>query len=333
MGSRFWLAVTLPVLVFLQIIPGVTGQYSIIPPDSPVLGVVGNGAILPCQLQGKIIPEKLSIQWILSGSSTESAVATFDGKNPQNPFLEFEGYWGRTEFFPSEFHQGNLSLLLKNVHPSDKGKYTCSVFLDNWYDQVVVELDVAAQGAEPSVFLDGHAGNGISLSCRSQGWVPAPSVVWLDSQGQTRPEEVTTQSTPSPSSGIFDVVSSMSLEPGSDREVSCRVVNEVLNATRESRVRIADSFFPSTSPWMIASLIILSVDLGILGAGVYKMKRSFLETRKAERSRKEAAAEKDRLKAELEFSRSTAEAGKLERTQRLGKRLFCVGVACETWFM
>ncbi|XP_048145876.1 butyrophilin subfamily 3 member A2-like [Corvus hawaiiensis] len=239
MGSRFRPAVTLPILVFLQIIPGVTGQYSIIPPDSPVLGVVGDGAILPCQLQGRIIPEKLSIQWIFSGSSTESAVATFDGKTPQNPFLEFEGYRSRTEFFPSEFHRGNLSLLLKNVRPSDKGEYTCSVFLENWYDQVVVELDVAAQGAEPSVFLDGHAGNGISLSCRSQGWFPAPSVVWLDSQGQTRPEEVTTQSTPGPSSGIFDVMSSMSLEPGSDREVSCRVVNEVLNATRESRVRIA----------------------------------------------------------------------------------------------
>ncbi|XP_031950623.1 butyrophilin subfamily 3 member A2-like isoform X6 [Corvus moneduloides] len=290
MGSRFRPAVTLPILVFLQIIPGVTGQYSIIPPDSPVLGVVGDGAVLPCQLQGRIIPEKLSIQWIFSGSSTESAVATFDGKTPQNPFLEFEGYRGRTEFFPSEFHQGNLSLLLKNVRPSDQGKYTCSVFLENWYDQVMVELDVAAQGAEPSVFLDGHAGNGISLSCRSQGWFPAPSVVWLDSQGQTRPEEVTTRSTPGPSSGIFDVVSSMSLELGSDREVSCRVVNEVLNATRESRVRIADSFFPSTSPWMISSLIILCVDLGILGATVYKMKQ---------RSRKEAGTE--RLRAELDF--------------------------------
>ncbi|XP_008636827.2 PREDICTED: butyrophilin subfamily 3 member A2 isoform X1 [Corvus brachyrhynchos] len=275
MGSRFQPAVTLPILVFLQIIPGVTGQYSIIPPDSPVLGVVGDGAVLPCQLQGRIIPEKLSIQWIFSGSSTESAVATFDGKNPQNPFLEFAGYRGRTEFFPSEFHWGNLSLLLKNVRPSDKGKYTCSVFLDNWYNEVVVELDVAAQGAEPSVFLDGHAGNGISLSCRSQGWFPAPSVVWLDSQGQTRPEEVTTRSTPGPSSGIFDVVSSMSLEPGSDREVSCRVVNEVLNTTRESRVRIADFFFPSPSPstWMIVSLIVLSLDLGIIGAIIARLRK------------------------------------------------------------
>ncbi|NXH37141.1 BTNL2 protein, partial [Myiagra hebetior] len=52
-------------------------------------------------------------------------------------------YQGRTEFFPSEFHQGNLSLLLKNVRPSDKGKYTCVVFLESWYKEAMVDLDVA----------------------------------------------------------------------------------------------------------------------------------------------------------------------------------------------
>ncbi|NWV08142.1 BT3A2 protein, partial [Ptilonorhynchus violaceus] len=244
-------------------------QYNIIPPANPVIGIIGKGVVLPCQLQGKIVPEKLSVQWVFAGSSTGSEVATFDGKNPQNPFLEFDDYRGRTDFFLSEFHRGNLSLLLKNVHPSDKGKYSCSVFLENWYDEVVVDLDVAAKGAESSVFLEGHAGNGISLSCRSQGWFPMPSVVWLDSQGRIRPEEVTTRSTPGSSSGVFDVVSSMNLEPGSDREVSCRVVNEVLNATRESRVQIADSFFPSTSPWMVVSLLALALDLGILGAVGY----------------------------------------------------------------
>ncbi|NWV21724.1 BT3A2 protein, partial [Origma solitaria] len=249
----------------------ITGQYNIIPPDNPVIGVIGKGVILPCQIKDKVIPEKLSVQWFFSGSSTKSEVATFDGKNPQNPFLEFEVYRGRTDFFPSEFYQGNLSLLLKSVYPSDKGKYTCSVFLENWYDEVVVDLDVAAKGDEPSVFLDGHAGNGISLTCRSQGWFPAPSVVWLDSQGQTRQEEVTTWSTPGPSSGIFDVVSSMNLEPGSDQEVSCRMVNDVLNTAHESRVQISNSFFPSTCPWMFASLTILGLDLGIIGAVVYKM--------------------------------------------------------------
>ncbi|KFQ96654.1 Butyrophilin subfamily 3 member A3, partial [Nipponia nippon] len=227
------------------------GQYEIIAPDQPVIGVIGKGVILPCQLNVKIIPERLSVQWIFTGTSKTIDVITYDGKNTYNPVSEDKTYQGRTNFFQSEFNKGNVSLHLKNVMLSDKGKYTCSVFFENWYDEVVVDLDVAAKGDESSVFLDGHVGQGISLTCKSQGWFPEPKVVWLDSKGQMRKEEVSTISTKT-SSGVFDVVSSINLEPGSDTEVSCRVVNNLLNAMCESRVLISDVFFPSTSPWMTA---------------------------------------------------------------------------------
>lgn len=72
-------------------------------------------------------------------------VTTYDGKNIYNPVHEDETYKGRTNFFQSEFSKGNVSLHLKNVMLSDKGKYTCSVFFENWYDEVVVDLDVAGK--------------------------------------------------------------------------------------------------------------------------------------------------------------------------------------------
>uniref|UniRef100_A0A493T5Y0 Ig-like domain-containing protein n=1 Tax=Anas platyrhynchos platyrhynchos TaxID=8840 RepID=A0A493T5Y0_ANAPP len=131
-----------------------------------------------------------------------------------------------------------MSLHLKNVMLSDEGKYTCNIFLENWYDEVVVDLNVAAKGDDTSIFLDGHVGQGIGLTCKSQGWFPEPEVVWLDSKGQTRKEKVITQRTKT-SSGIFDVVTSMNLEPGSDKEVSCRIVNNLLNTVCESRVLIS----------------------------------------------------------------------------------------------
>lgn len=81
-------------------------------------------------------------------------------------------------------------------------------------------------------------GQGIGLTCKSQGWFAETEVVWLNSKGQTRKEEVTTQTTKT-SSGVFDVVSSMILEPGSDKAVSCRVVNNLLNAMCESQVLIS----------------------------------------------------------------------------------------------
>ncbi|NWS78609.1 BT3A2 protein, partial [Crotophaga sulcirostris] len=214
------------------------GQYKIIPPDNPVIGVVGKGVILPCQLKVTIIPERLSVQWIFTGKSKRTEVTTYDGKNTYDSVREDEAYQGRTSFFQVEVYKGNVSLYLKNVTLSDKGKYTCSVFFENWYDEVVVDLDVVAKGDESSVFLDGYVGWGIALTCKSQGWFPEPRVVWLNSKRQTREEEVTTQTTET-FSGIFDVVSSMNLTPEADKEVSCRVANDQLNATCESRVLIS----------------------------------------------------------------------------------------------
>ncbi|KAM6107555.1 butyrophilin subfamily 3 member A2-like [Phoenicopterus ruber ruber] len=256
-------------------------QYKIIPPDNPVIGVVGKGVILPCQLKVKIIPERLSIQWIFTGNTKKMDVTTYDGKNTHNPVQEDRTYKGRTNFFQSEFDKGNVSLHLKNVMLSDKGKYTCSVFFENWYDEVVIDLDVAAKGDESSIFLDGHVGQGIGLTCKSQGWFPEPKVVWLNSKGQTRKEEVMTQSIKT-SSGVFDVVSSMNVEPGSDKDVSCRVVNNLLNTMCESRVLISDDFFPSTSPWMTAFLVILFLSIAVMAAVGYKLNSSFTQSRKAD---------------------------------------------------
>ncbi|NXV79747.1 BT3A2 protein, partial [Atlantisia rogersi] len=245
-------------------------QYKIIPPDNPIIGVLGKGVILPCQLTVKIVPERLTIQWTYTESSKKMDVTTYDGKNTHNPVYEDKTYNGRTNFFQSEFKKGNVSLHLKNVKLSDKGKYICGVFFENWYDEVVVDLDVAAKGDESSISLDGPEGEGISLTCKSQGWFPEPKVFWLNSSGQTRREDVTTQSTKT-SSGVFDVVSSMSLKPGPDKEVSCRVANHLLNAVSESRVLIADVFFPSTSPWMTAFFINLFLNIAVIAAVGYKL--------------------------------------------------------------
>ncbi|XP_052630792.1 butyrophilin subfamily 3 member A1-like [Harpia harpyja] len=277
MGSKFQQATTLHIILFLQIIHLVTGQYEIITPDKPVIGVIGKGAILPCQLKIKINPERLLVHWVFTGHSKKIDVTTYGGKNSHNPVHEDETYQGRTNFFWSDFNKGNVSLHLKNVTLSDKGKYTCSVFFENWYDEAVVDLDVAAKGDESSVFLDGPVGQGIGLTCKSQGWFPEPKAVWLNSKGQTRKEEVTTQSTKT-SSGVFDVVSSMILEPGSVKEVSCRVVNNLLNAMCESRVLISDVFFPSTSPWMMAFLVILFLNIAVIAAIGYKL-HNFWEAR------------------------------------------------------
>lgn len=100
---------------------------------------------MPCQLEAKTTPERLFVQWIFIGKSQRIFVATYDGKNKENPISEDETYQGRTNFFQTEFNKGNMSLHLKNVMLSDEGKYTCNIFLENWYDEVVVDLNVAGE--------------------------------------------------------------------------------------------------------------------------------------------------------------------------------------------
>ncbi|KFW06928.1 V-set domain containing T-cell activation inhibitor 1, partial [Fulmarus glacialis] len=53
-----------------------------------------------------------------------------------------KSYKGRTAFFASQVRRGNLSLKLRNIQVSDKGKYTCKVAYSNWYREAYVELDV-----------------------------------------------------------------------------------------------------------------------------------------------------------------------------------------------
>nr|XP_038035123.1 butyrophilin subfamily 3 member A2-like isoform X1 [Anas platyrhynchos] len=318
MASRFQYAMTLHIIIFLQIVHLVTGQFKIIPPDNPVIGVIGKGVTLPCQLEAKTTPERLFVQWIFIGKSQRIVVTTYDGKNKQNPISEDETYQGRTNFFQTEFNKGNMSLHLKNVMLSDEGKYTCNIFLENWYDEVVVDLNVAAKGDDTSIFLDGHVGQGIGLTCKSQGWFPEPEVVWLDSKGQTRKEKVITQRTKT-SSGIFDVVTSMNLEPGSDKEVSCRIVNNLLNTVCESRVLISDVFFPSTSPWMTAFIAILCFSIAVIAAVGAKLKVNTTRRQKAEKKTNDLKTEKNNLEEQLEAQKNTFKGATSENIKQLDR--------------
>ncbi|XP_052561142.1 butyrophilin subfamily 3 member A2-like isoform X1 [Tympanuchus pallidicinctus] len=308
MASRFQHTVNLHIIIFLQIVHLTKGQLRIIPPYDPVLGVVGMGVTLPCQLEAKTISEGVLVQWTVIGNPVNYEVTTYDGRNAQNPVKENKAYLGRTNFFLSEVTKGNLSLHLKNVMVSDKGKYICSVSLENWYDEVVVDLNVAAQAKHSAVHMDGHVDQGIGVTCKSQGWFPQPEVIWLDSKGQTRKEKVVTQRLQT-SSGLFDVVSSMALEPGTDMEVSCRIVNDILNTACESRVLVSEVFFPSTSPWMTAFLVIIFCAVAVIAAAGYKLKIHYTRKQKEETTMDELKKNKEDLEKDLDSEKRTRDAG------------------------
>lgn len=95
-----------------------------------------------------------------------------------------------------------------------------------------------AKGSVPSISLRSYMKQSIGLTCHADGWFPKPEVIWLDGQGQVRKEQSTTKIMMMPS-GLYRVITSMNLKLGSDMEVSCRIVNNLLKTTSESRILIS----------------------------------------------------------------------------------------------
>uniref|UniRef100_A0A8B9BND9 Ig-like domain-containing protein n=1 Tax=Anser brachyrhynchus TaxID=132585 RepID=A0A8B9BND9_9AVES len=180
-----------------------------------VIGVIGEGVVLPCYVVADNIPEIFSVQWIFNEQSQKIPVSTYDGKTQKEK--QDEKYQGRTEFFHSEFGAGNMSLLLKNIRSSDKGSYTCVVsFNDEYHDNTYVFS--LAKGGVPSISMRSYMKQSIGLTCHADGWFPKPEVIWLDGQGQVRKEQSSTKVMMMPS-GLYRPDAYSSLVPTENFEV------------------------------------------------------------------------------------------------------------------
>ncbi|XP_066843361.1 butyrophilin subfamily 2 member A1-like isoform X2 [Anser cygnoides] len=290
MGSTLQWLTAIHILTFQHISCLITDQFISYPPNSSVIGVIGEGVVLPCYVVAENIPEIFSVQWIFNEQSQKIPVSTYDGKTQKEK--QDEKYQGRTEFFHSEFGAGNMSLLLKNIRSSDKGSYTCVVSFNDEYHDALIELKVAAKGGVPSISMRSYMKQSIGLTCHADGWFPKPEVIWLDGQGQVRKEQSSTKVMMMPS-GLYRVITSMNLKPGSDMEVSCRIVNNLLKTTSESRILISGNHKKT----------IKAVKMKTKMEEENEQLKSMLEQEKATNRRAKSKL-KDRfgqLKAELDF--------------------------------
>uniref|UniRef100_A0A8C3E7M7 Uncharacterized protein n=1 Tax=Corvus moneduloides TaxID=1196302 RepID=A0A8C3E7M7_CORMO len=230
-------------------------------PKTSVLGIIGDRVLLPCQVGSVPIPEDFSIRWTFHGQSQRIPVSSYDGKDRREE--PDERYQGRAEFFHRDFRAGNVSLLLRNVQSSDQGSYSCEVSFQDVSREVLVELEVAAIGEAPSVILRSPEKQDLGLSCRASGWFPRPELLWLDRHGKVRRESMTTTATVTPG-GLFSVEASLRIQPGSDLEISCRILNRRLSASHV--------FLPSISQWLRIFLAVLN--LGFRDSGIWGFRDS-----------------------------------------------------------
>nr|XP_047912106.1 butyrophilin subfamily 3 member A2-like [Anser cygnoides] len=316
MGSTLQWLTAIHILTFQHISCLITDQFISYPPNSSVIGVIGEGVVLPCYVVAENIPEIFSVQWIFNEQSQKIPVSTYDGKTQKEK--QDEKYQGRTEFFHSEFGAGNMSLLLKNIRSSDKGSYTCVVSFNDEYHDALIELKVAAKGGVPSISMRSYMKQSIGLTCHADGWFPKPEVIWLDGQGQVRKEQSSTKVMMMPS-GLYRVITSMNLKPGSDMEVSCRIVNNLLKTTSESRILISEIFFPSISKWLIVYLVILCFITVLISTVFCKLRSNHKKTIKAVKMKTKMEEENEQLKSMLEQEKATNRRAKSKLKDRFGQ--------------
>ncbi|XP_039357616.1 butyrophilin subfamily 3 member A2-like [Mauremys reevesii] len=251
-----------------------SAKFTVIGPSDPVTAILGQETVLPCHLSPSMSAANMEVRWFRSEFA--SFVHLYrDGKDQYE--RQMPDYLGRTELLKAGLTDGIVPLRILNIRRADEGRYLCYVQDGTFYEETVLELQVAGLGSAPLTSVEGHQGGGIRVICQSAGWYPEPEVLWKDRSGQHLPS--LSETTSQRDNGLFETETALIVIEHSNQNLLCCIRNTVLNQEKESAVYIADSFFPRVNPWMVALSVILVVLFGFIGLTVYlfKMKGKLTE--------------------------------------------------------
>ncbi|XP_074873154.1 butyrophilin subfamily 1 member A1-like isoform X2 [Carettochelys insculpta] len=267
-----------------------SARFTVIGPDHPVVAFVGVEAVLPCHLSPSMSAETMKVRWFRSSYS--SVVHLYSEGQDQYGEQMLE-YRGRTELLKDDITSGRVSLRIRNIRPSDDGQYTCLFQSSDFYEEALLELQVAGLGPAPVISVEGHQDGGIRLVCRSSGWYPEPEAQWRDHQGQRLP--LASETVSPKDSGLFQTEITIVIAEESNQKLSCCVRNHRVNQEKESAISIAELFFPRINPWLVALAVILPLLAVLIPLASY----CFWRQHRA----------KEKLQGELEWRRALLNAG------------------------
>ena len=92
-------------------------------------------------------------------------------------------------------------------------------------------------GSEPKIQVGPGQSEGVWAQCTSEGWYPEPQVEWRDLGGQSLPS--VTNLSASPTTGLFSVVSNVTLLDRDVEGLSCSIISSLLQ-----RRKVAKSYLP-----------------------------------------------------------------------------------------
>ncbi|XP_032903340.1 butyrophilin subfamily 1 member A1-like [Amblyraja radiata] len=225
---------------------------------------VGSQVVLECQVTPVLQMKMKEIRWTKEGALVHLYRFGQDENDQQDASFQ-----GRTHLFSKNFAQGNVSLLLQNVHLLDRGIFNCFVeFESNLNHDSSVKLGVLSLGELPSVNLLEYTEDGVRLVCDSQRWYPQPTVVWrLGHGGEVSRQPVTTSEQNAKS--FFSVKSIVEVTTHSGSDYQCLITGADAKQSVSTNFHVPDEFFPRTSKWMGGFVVIfLAVVASLVGLGL-----------------------------------------------------------------
>ncbi|XP_055358937.1 butyrophilin-like protein 1 [Betta splendens] len=226
-------------VVFALTLHSCEGRSLVVGPSQPIAAAVGDDVTLPCRLQPPADAVAMTVEWTRTGPDRRFVLVWRDGEELRN---KHEAYEGRTSLLTDELRNGDVSLRLVHVRPSDAGTYRC--FVPGLDSDAAVQLVVGRSGSvsSPVIHEVSNTSDVVVLECRSGGWFPEPELLWLDAEGKLLSAGPT--ETVRGSDDLYTVSSRVTVDKRHSSRYTCRVQQTSINHTSEAHIEVTGNIFP-----------------------------------------------------------------------------------------
>nr|XP_012420194.1 PREDICTED: butyrophilin-like protein 10 [Odobenus rosmarus divergens] len=256
------------IFIFLQLLScgmpaNGKADFSVFGPGEPVLAVLGGNVGLPCHLSLNISAKDMELQWY---RDQPSQVVHLHKNGMDVKEEQMREYQGRTTFLSTGLDQGQATVRINSVTVFDNGTFHCNFKDGIMSAEARLWLMVAGLGSKPRLRVQVIQGEGVWAQCTSQGWYPEPQVEWRDFRDQLLPSE--TYFSASPTTGLFSVVSNVTLQDEVVGNFSCSIYSPLLQRKKMANHHLPPLFSRSSlsMAWRTVLPLILTV-AGLATAG------------------------------------------------------------------
>ncbi|XP_051820873.1 butyrophilin-like protein 9 isoform X2 [Antechinus flavipes] len=214
--------------VLLVLLPwSVSGKFIVMGPQQPIIALVGEEAIFPCQLSPQTDAKYMDVKWF----NDQNGYLVHRYKYNQDYLKhQHQEYERRTEFLRDDISNGSVALKLHHIRLSDEGKYRCFFESSYAYGEAEFQVHVAAKGSAPHIYIQDNGNKSRRVICTSTGWYPEPEVQWEKNQEKLSSQDTTIKRK---ENGLFSVETSITVFTNSTANVSCFIWNPRLGQKLE----------------------------------------------------------------------------------------------------